>query len=424
MPSPKDTDLVGAPFEEISARHRAGRSPPSRLPDGLLDPQRHVLPGDHTRLQHPATVGITHQFPLSAGTPAEGRAKSVALAAPACHRGGSTREANVVERQFVRHDELGDLIRTVFGSSRKVVDIARLAGGSKKGVYRLALDDGTTSILYVWNDSESYWPASGIDPANPFADASGVDLFVASQALLGELGVRTPSVYVVDQSHRDYPADLALAEDIRGGTLEDLIRRSPDAAESALDELAAMLATMHRHHSSQLGKVGLVEAGSAAQDRSADQVVLDEALRHLTIVAARVAALAAAKERIDEHVRALAAEVVPRREYGLIHGELGPDHVLITEGGRPVLIDIEGLMFFDVEWEHAFLQMRFGPAYEPLYAPGLDAARLRFYEFAQSLSLIEGPLRIADGDFPGRDFMLGLATWHTEKVLRLASLLR
>jgi hypothetical protein len=26
----------------------------------------------------------------------------------------------------------------------------------------------------------------------------------------------------------------------------------------------------------------------------------------------------------------------------------------------PVLIDIEGLMFFDVEWEHAFLRILFG----------------------------------------------------------------
>ena len=32
----------------------------------------------------------------------------------------------------------------------------------------------------------------------------------------------------------------------------------------------------------------------------------------------------------------------------LIHGELGPDHVLIDERGHPVIIDIEGVMFFDL----------------------------------------------------------------------------
>ena len=131
--------------------------------------------------------------------------------------------------QFVRQDELGGLINAVFGSSRKLVEMARVAGGSKKGVYRLTLDDGCTSILYVWSESESYWPASEAEPCDPFADASGVDLFVAGHTRLDAVGVRTPSVYVVDASHRDYPADFAVVEDVRGGTLEDLIGRSPAA---------------------------------------------------------------------------------------------------------------------------------------------------------------------------------------------------
>jgi hypothetical protein len=181
-----------------------------------------------------------------------------------------------------------------------------------------------------------------------------------------------------------------------------------------------MLAVMHRNRSSNLGKVALVDANNAPQDRSADQVVLDGAMRHLEIAADRVASLSAAKNRLEAHLHSLATAVEPRHEYGLIHGELGPDHVLIGEDARPVLIDIEGLMFFDIEWEHAFLQMRFGDAYEPLHVPGLDAARLRLYEFAQSLSLIEGPLRIADGDFPDRDFMMGIARWHSDKVLQLS----
>jgi hypothetical protein len=39
------------------------------------------------------------------------------------------------------------------------------------------------------------------------------------------------------------------------------------------------------------------------------------------------------------------------------------------------------------------------------------------YRLAQSLSLIEGPLRIADGDFPDRDVMVSIAEWHTKEVL-------
>jgi hypothetical protein len=54
-------------------------------------------------------------------------------------------------------------------------------------------------------------------------------------------------------------------------------------------------------------------------------------------------------DQVEQLVRSLSAAVEPRAEYGLIHGELGPDHVLVARAGRPVLIDLEGLMFFDVE---------------------------------------------------------------------------
>jgi hypothetical protein len=47
---------------------------------------------------------------------------------------------------------------------------------------------------------------------------------------------------------------------------------------------------------------------------------------------------------------------------GILEGQ--PDHVLIDAQGAPVLIDIEGLMFFDAEWEHAFLRLRFGRHYQ------------------------------------------------------------
>jgi hypothetical protein len=320
-------------------------------------------------------------------------------------------------RRVVRAAELADVVRSVYGSSRRVVDLTRLRGGAKKGVYRLELDDGTTAVLYVWSEDENYFPVSGLDPADPLAEASGAAYFLTAQRRLSELGVRVPRVEHVDRTHRDYPADLALVEDIAGGTLEALIENAPETAEAALDELRAMLATMNAHHSGQLGKVALVEAGTAPQDRAAPRVVLDQALRHLALSADRVPRIAAVADRVERLVQSRAAAVEPRPGYGLIHGELGPDHVLVTREGRPVLIDLEGLMFFDIEWEHAFVAMRFGRSYERLRPEGLDEHRLRFYELAQSLSLIEGPLRIADGDYPDREFMLWIANGHIETVL-------
>jgi hypothetical protein len=324
----------------------------------------------------------------------------------------------MIERRFVRPEDLAELVGAVYGSARRVAALERLAGGSKKGVYRLALDDGATAVLYVWSDAENYWPA-GAPVAGPFAEASGFDLFEAATSTLDSIGVRTPEVVFADNTGRYLPADLALVEDLRGGTLEQLIARSPGDAAGALDELGHALAAMSRHTGPRIGKVA--HAGRDGDDRAAVRVVLERALDHLSASAARVPEIAVARGRISDHLMTLAAAVSPRREYAVIHGELGPDHVLIDGDGRPVLIDIEGLMYFDVEWEHAFARMRFRSDYGPLRVPGLDEDRLRLYDLAQSLSLVEGPLRIADGDFPDRRFMLDLAAYHTTEVLRMSS---
>ena len=52
----------------------------------------------------------------------------------------------------------------------------------------------------------------------------------------------------------------------------------------------------------------------------------------------------------------LESRIDSRKRYGFIHGELGPDHVLVTDRLEPYLIDIEGAQFFDIEHEHTFLE--------------------------------------------------------------------
>jgi hypothetical protein len=93
--------------------------------------------------------------------------------------------------------------------------------------------------------------------------------------------------------------------------------------------------------------------------------------------------------------------------------------VLVDRAGQPVLIDIEGLMFFDVEWEHVFLRLRFGEHYRWLRRPGLDEQRLALYMLAMRLSLVAGPLRLLDGDFPDRETMIGIAEHNLRETLAL-----
>jgi hypothetical protein len=324
-----------------------------------------------------------------------------------------------VARSPATRDELEALVRVAFGPGRRLAAVQRLRGGSKKGVYRLSLDDGRTAIGYIWAEAENYWPAPrGPDAgAGPFGLASGAGLFEAAGARLAAAGVRTPRVYLLDRSLAVYPAEVALVEDVRGGTLEGRLERGGPGAGQALARLAAALRVMHGCRSPRIGRVALADGAGAIAGRTCEQIVLDGARVHLAEAASRLGRVAAVRAELEAVIAGLAAEVRPRADYRLIHGELGPDHVLIDETGEPVLIDIEGAMFFDVEWEHVFLELRFGGDYGPLRADGLDAGRLRFYRLAMHLSLIAGPLRLLDGDFPDRDPMLRIVEYNTEKVL-------
>jgi hypothetical protein len=321
-----------------------------------------------------------------------------------------------------------------FGSRGPVASVTRLAGGSKKGVYRLGCSDGFSAVLYVWSAAEDYWPASSDgDGDGVFGHASGLELFSACSRRLTEAGVRVPRVYLEDGSRALHPDDIALVEDVTGGTLEELLSTDVAAALPVLERLGETLRLMWQRRAACPGKVvNVVEvvgdavgapdsAGAPGSvGASSAEIVLERALRHLARAADRVPAVASVRPQLDETLRALAASVRPRHEYALIHGELGPDHVSIDDRGQPVVVDIEGAMYFDVEWEHAFLRLRFGRHYGSLRVSGLDERRMSLYTLALDLSLIEGPLRLLDGDYPERELMLAIAAAAVDRVLEAA----
>ncbi|MFD5114049.1 phosphotransferase [Streptomyces sp. NPDC058391] len=199
------------------------------------------------------------------------------------------------------------------------------------------------------------------------------------------------------------------SSDVRGGTLEALLQRDRDSARAVMTRLSEMLAVMHAQRGPAFGKVAHVAGDEVREDRTCERVVLGRALRDLAEAAGRDSRVAAARGPLARVTRELSAAVRPRHAYGLIHGELGPDHVLVDPDGNPVLIY--------VEWEHVFLRIRFGEDYPVLHRAGLDENRLRFYRLATYLSLVAGPLRLLEGDFPDRAFMRSVVEAHLPHAL-------
>lgn len=92
----------------------------------------------------------------------------------------------------------------------------------------------------------------------------------------------------------------------------------------------------------------------------------------------------------------LTAAVRPRAEHSVVHGELGPDHVMVDRDGHPVVIDIENLLYFDVEWEHVFLRLRHTESqYQRPAVDGLDEDRraLQTHPVSVADSWLAGPAR-------------------------------
>ncbi len=319
--------------------------------------------------------------------------------------------------------QLAGLLRAALGSpgSRQLRSVVRLPGASKKGVYRAAFDDDFTAIVYIWDPGEDYWPVSPGDRrgdhADPFSHACGLDLFEAAHARLTALGVRTPRLYLADSSRRHYPADVAVVEDVPGLTLEDLLGSDSHRGRQVLWHFADGLRVMHAHRGPGFGKVLHVDGGGVPDGGTCEGIVLDRALCDLAEAAGRDARMREVATRTEDTLRRQAGLVRPRSDYTLIHGELGPDHVVLDGHGQPVIVDIEGLMYFDLEWEHVFLQLRFGPDYDLLNRADLDADRLRLYRLAMHLSLVAGPLRLLDGDYPEREFMLEIVESNLGEVL-------
>jgi aminoglycoside phosphotransferase (APT) family kinase protein len=320
-------------------------------------------------------------------------------------------------------DSLRDVVRTALGADHRISGVTALRGGSKKGVYRVTCTGGATVIVYIWDDTHDHWPVGPNpqpdDGSNPLAHASGLDLFVAAHERLSTLGVRTPHVALVDASQRSFPSDIAIVEDVTGRSLEALLQEAPQAATPIIDELADLVERMHRSTDQRFGRVAVLAAGGHSAANSCQQLVVDSALRNLRDAAARDTRIGAAHEALERRLLDLAAAVIPRDEHGLIHGELGPDHVLIDSAGHPVLIDIEALMQFDVEWEHAFMRIRFHDRYPDLLRVPLDDARLALYTLATRVSLVAGPLRLLDGGFPDRPAMQQIAEHNVVETLAL-----
>lgn len=175
-----------------------------------------------------------------------------------------------------------------------------------------------------------------------------------------------------------------------------------------------MLADMHANERLTHGKANQ----SGINTEKCHHLQIKNAKRDLDYAYQHIDSIRASHSNLLDTLYELESKIEPRSRYGFIHGELGPDHVLINDKLEPYLIDIEGAEFFDIEHEHSFLQFRFGDYYRYLKNDTLDPNRMLFYRFHHHISLTSGGLRLLHRGFPNQQFAKDLTDHHSRCALR------
>lgn len=310
--------------------------------------------------------------------------------------------------------DLQDYIRRVFGTGYIIASVSKMHGGAQKVVYKIDCSNGFSCVLYVWDLTMSYFQE---ETANKDVSeiSYGSDLFELNNKYLTENGIRTPFLYDLNKEKERYPFDYALVEFIDGQKAEAYFHHSDSRVQDKVfQRLGEMLTGMHAAKSQIYGKQNQIRANTV----NCHLLQLENAKLQLSYASRHMDCIRVNQSKLFDILHELESRIKPRTQYGFIHGELGPDHVLVNDKLETFLIDIEGAMFFDIEHEHSFMKLRFGDFYRYLEDDTLDPDRMLFYRFHHHISLTSGGLKLLHRGFPNQPFAKELAEYHSECALR------
>ncbi|GIP35662.1 aminoglycoside phosphotransferase [Paenibacillus sp. J2TS4] len=311
--------------------------------------------------------------------------------------------------------DLQEYVRKVFGASYVVDTVTKMRGGAQKMVYKIDCSNSFSCVLYVWDLSMNYFEEE-IANQDINEQSYGSSLFEINNKFLIQHGIQTPFLYDLNKERNHYPFDYALVEYVNGQKAEDYFYHSDSKVQDKVFlRLGEMLSSMHANERHYFGKPN--EIGINATENG-HLIQMENAKVQLSYASHYIESIKSNQNKLLDTLYELESRIKPRAQYGFIHGELGPDHILVNEKLNPLLIDIEGAMYFDIEHEHSFLEFRFGDFYRYLKNDALDPDRMLFYRFHHHISLTSGGLKLLHRGFPDQQFAKDLAEHHSKYALR------
>ncbi|OOM76428.1 hypothetical protein CLPUN_26600 [Clostridium puniceum] len=208
-------------------------------------------------------------------------------------------------------------------------------------------------------------------------------------------------------SKEEYEFDCAFVKYISGKKIETYMNQSEAEVKQlfmALDDSIRKLHIIKRDFA------GIIEEPQK-EEFKCENYILSNMENDMNYSIKNCSEVANKENKLRQAYIRLYKNIKPRKEYVLIYGELGSNHVLVDENKDICLIDIECVKYFDKEYENSFLEFRFGDYYKYLKEENLDLDRMKIYKLSYHIGCLSGAVKLTKEDFNG------MIRYNLEQVL-------
>lgn len=299
----------------------------------------------------------------------------------------------------------------VFGKEYELASMERILGGAQKYTYLAKCTNGFEFIIYQWGKDTTYFENNG---ENAVFCSSSAKLFQSNNELMRKHGVLTPKLFYMDRSRCVCDYDYAFVEYISGHDMDYIIEKEPNRLQEVLESLRV---SIDKLHSIKCGVVGQVDRMQAS-DFDVILFELEQIRQNSNYLKEYDEEYSDYYVKVETKATECANKLEKRKEYTFIHGELGPNHVMVDSNNNAYLIDIEGAKFYDVEEELSFLDIRFNKMLKKAENT-VDEQRMFFYYIGHCLGNLRGAIELKQKGYYDMDDVNGMIQFFHKQVIEI-----
>jgi hypothetical protein len=316
----------------------------------------------------------------------------------------------------MKNEQINSYIKDIFGNRSEIERIEKLLGGVQKSTYKIDCNTGQQIILHIWDIVDDLFYEKE-DHIKKKMISNSAEQFKINNEFLIKNSINTPKILKIDISKEKYPFEFAFVKCINNGDISEIVYgKETRERELVLNNLQKEITKLHSCKRDFHGKL----INQKKSEKSFIKQIYDIALHDLEYSIKYHKEMDRNKGSIIRCLEKFMSRLKAREEFSLIHNELGPEHVLINKNHDVFLIDLEGLLYADIELEHAYLKFRFEEGYNYLKRSDLDYDRLIFYKLYLHISHLYGHLKLLyDIDYQGNAPLKDIIDFNSKKILRL-----